>query len=74
MALSYEELEQLVAALLHAMGYKPRVTPTGPDRAMNPITRVNLDELATLIVDHYESFDSDDRTLLPPVRVYWPTA
>lgn len=29
--LSWEEMEELVAGLLRAMGYKTRITPAGPD-------------------------------------------
>lgn len=42
------------------------------ERSMNPVTLVNLDDLATLVVSHYESFDVDGRTLLPLVRIYMP--
>lgn len=42
------------------------------DRSNIPITLINLDELATLIVTHYESFDTEGRVLLPLTRVYWP--
>lgn len=140
LALSPDDMEQLVAALLRAMGYKARVTPAGPDRgrdviaspdglglqqprivaevkhrqreamgadairsfagglreadrglyvstggftrearyeadrATMPITLVDSNELATLIVDNYETFDSEGRALLPLVRVYWPAS
>ncbi len=139
LTLTPEEMEQLVAALLRAMGFKARVTPTGPDRgrdviaspdglglqqprifaevkhrrgtsmgtqqvrsflaglrpgdcglyvsvggftkearyeaerANNPVTLVDLDELATLVVDNYETFDTAGKTLLPLMRVYWPS-
>jgi restriction system protein len=35
--LSPEEMEELVAALLRAMGYKSRVTPKGPDRGRDVV-------------------------------------
>ena len=135
--LSPAEMEELTAALLRALGYKARVTPTGPDRGRDviaspdglgfqspriiaevkhrrqqmgsqdirsfigglregdrglyvstggftrearyeadrasvPITLVDMDELATLVVEHYERFDSDGRALIPLVRIYWP--
>ncbi|HEX8320573.1 MAG TPA: restriction endonuclease [Longimicrobium sp.] len=138
-ALSPEQMELLVAALLRAMGYKARVTGRGPDRgrdviaspdglgfqqpriigevkhrrdtigapqirsflgglragdqglyvstggytrearyeadrASNPITLVDLDELASLVVEHYERFDSEGRSLVPLTRVYWPAS
>ena len=132
------ELEQLVAAILHALGYKSRVTPKGPDRGVDviaspdglgleeprikaevkhrpktamgsqdirsflgglrqgdrglyvssggftkdaayeaeranvPITLVALDDLASLVVAHYENFDMDGKALIPLARLYWP--
>ena len=35
--LSWEEMQELVAGLLRAMGYKTRVSPTGPDRGKDII-------------------------------------
>jgi restriction system protein len=138
LSLSPEELEQLAAAILRAMGYHARITPPGPDRGMDvfaspdglgleeprikvevkhrsrsrmgtqeirsflgglregdrglyistggftndakyeadrsviPITLLGLDDLAALVVTHYENFDPDDRVLIPLVKVYWP--
>ncbi len=138
--LSPNEMEHLVAALLRAMGFKARVTPTGPDRGRDviaspdglglqqpriiaevkhrpreaigaqpvrgflgalrssdcglfvstggftkeagyeaeraavPITLVDLDDLASLVVDNYEAFDTEGRALLPLIRVYWPAS
>lgn len=132
------EMEELVAAILRAMGYKARVSPTGPDRGVDvfaspdglglevprikaevkhraratmgsqdirsflgglregdrglfvstggftreahyeaersthPITLVDLDTLASLVVAHYESFDIEARVLLPLVKVLVP--
>lgn len=136
--LSPDEMEQLTAALLRAMGFKARVSPKGPDRgidvfaspdglgleeprikaevkhrpgttigsqdlrsfigvlragdkglylstggfskeakyeaerSIHPITLLDLDELANLIVDYYENFNVEGRTLLPLTRVYVP--
>ncbi len=44
------------------------------DRATVPLTLVTLDDLASLVVEHYESFDAEGRTLVPLVKVYWPVA
>lgn len=140
LALSPDDMELLVAAVLRAMGYKARVTPKGPDRGRDviaspdglgfqqprivgevkhrpreamgapqirsflgglragdrgiyvstggytrearyeadrasiPVTLVDLDELASLVVEHYEQFDSDGRSLVPLIRVYWPAS
>lgn len=42
------------------------------DRAPNPITLVDLDDLANLAVDNYPHFDTEGRALLPLMQVYWP--
>jgi len=44
------------------------------ERSSVPITLIDLDDLARLVVEHYEAFDVDGRTLLPLVRVYWPAS
>ena len=136
-ALSPDDMEQLVAALLRAMGYQARVSPKGPDRGVDvlaspdglgltqprikaevkhrsgstgsnpirsfigamrdgdnglfvstggftrearyeaeratiPLTLIDIDDLAELIVTHYPKFDLEGQALLPLVRVYWP--
>ncbi len=137
-ALSADEMEELVASILRAMGYKAKVSPKGPDRGVDviaspdglgltqprikaevkhrkgtsmgapdirgfigalregdsglfistggftrearyeaeratiPLTLVDLDDLADLIVGHYEKFDLEGRALVPLVRIYWP--
>lgn len=132
-----DEMEELVASILRAMGYKAKVSPKGPDRGVDVIaspdglgltrprikaevkhrkgsmgapairgfigalregdsglfistggftrearyeaerstfslTLVDLDDLADLIVSHYENFDLEGRALVPLVRIYWP--
>ena len=42
------------------------------ERANVPVMLVDLDELARLVVEHYDGFDADGRALLPLKRVYWP--
>ena len=42
------------------------------DRANVPVTLVDIDELALLVVDNYEDFDSDAKALVPLVKLYWP--
>ena len=42
------------------------------DRSNIPLTLLDLDDLASLIVTHYENFDLEGRALIPLVRVYWP--
>ncbi len=38
------------------------------DRANVPVMLVDLDELARLVVEHYDGFDADGRALLPLKR------
>lgn len=133
-----EDMEEMVAAILRAMGYKAKVSPKGPDRGVDvvaspdglgltqprikaevkhrdgamgapairgfigtlrdgdsglfistggfsrearyeadrctfPLTLVDMDDLANLIVAHYENFDLEGRALIPLIRVFWPT-
>ena len=129
--LSPDEMEDLAAAILRAMGYKSRVMPKGKDRGVDVLAspdgleleeprikvqvkhrsgtsigsqdirsfigglragdkalyissggftqearyeadRSDVDELASLIVNHYEGFDIEGRVLMPLVRVYFP--
>ena len=42
------------------------------DRSNVPITLVDSDYLATLVVEHYDAFDTEGRSLVPLRRVYWP--
>ena len=136
--LSADEMEELTAAILRAMGYKTRVMPKGADRGVDvlaspdglgleeprikvqvkhrsgtsigaedirgflgglrdsdkalyvssggftreakyeadrsntPLTLLELDDLASLIVSHYENFDIEGRVLIPLVKVYFP--
>ncbi len=137
-SLSPDELEELAAALLRAMGFRARVSPKGYDRGVDvfaspdglgleeprikvevkhrqqtqigsqdlrsfigvlrqgdkglyvstggftkdakyeadrsnhPVTLLDLDELANLIVTHYENFNVEGRTLLPLTKIYLP--
>ena len=42
------------------------------DRAPVPVTLVDADYLADLVVEHYDSFDAEGRSLVPLGKVYWP--
>lgn len=42
------------------------------ERATVPLTLIDIDDLANLIVTHYEQFDVEGKTLLPLVKIYWP--
>lgn len=138
-ALDWDEMQELVAGLLRAMGYKTRVSPSGPDRGKDivaspdgfgfesprimvevkhrknqqmgsqeirsflggrhrddkglyvstggfsreayyeaeraniPLTLMNLDDLVTAILEHYERMDIDSQRLVPLKKLYWPT-
>lgn len=133
-----QEMEELLAGLLRAMGFKATVSPVGPDRGVDviaspdglglqeprikaevkhrkntsigsqevrsfisvlrqgdrgiylstggfkrearyeaersniPLTLLDLDGFARLIETHYDSFDTEARTLLPLIKVLWP--
>ena len=136
MRLSPDDMEELAAGILRAMGFRTQVSPKGPDlgkdvvasrdglglesprvrvevkhrrasmgapqirsflstlrnddrglivstggftkearyeaeRAERPVTLVDLEMLAGLVVEHYESFDVETRTLVPLRRLYW---
>jgi len=139
-SLDWEEMQELVAAVLRAMGYKTRVSPRGSDqgkdivaspdglglapprikveikhrpkqqmgsadlrsflgglrqndrglyvstggfskeavyeaeRATIPLGLLTLDDLASLVAQHYENLDSDGRALIPLTRFYWPAS
>ncbi len=135
--LDWDQLQQLVAGIVRAMGYKTRVSNPGPDRGVDvfaspdglgleeprifievkhregainaqgirsflggrrdgdrclyvstggfskdaryeaersriPLTLIAMPELRELLVDYYESLDSEIRTLVPLRKVYWP--
>jgi len=42
------------------------------ERATVPVTLLDLDDVASLLVQHYEQVDTSTRTLVPLTRVYWP--
>jgi restriction system protein len=136
--LADDEMEELAAAILRAMGFRTRVSAKGPDRGVDvfaspdglglqeprikvevkhrpkttmgsnevrsflgglrpgdrglyistggftkeakyeadrsnmPLTLIDLDELARLVVMHYDQFDLEGRALVALVKVYWP--
>jgi len=133
----WQQMQNLVAALLRAMGYRTRVATPGPDRGKDieaspdglgleeprirvevkhrqntqmgagkvrsfvaglrdnkglyvstggfskeayyeaersevPVRLIDIDELARLISQYYDGFDSEARNLLPLRKIYWP--
>ena len=136
-SLSPDDMEELVAALLRALGYRAKVSPKGPDRGVDviaspdglgltqprikaevkhrggsigsnpirsflgamrdgdnglfistggfsrearyeaeratlPVTLIDIDDLADLIVSNYSTFDAEGQALLPLTKLYWP--
>ena len=136
--LDWEEMQELVAGILRAMGYKTIVSPRGADRGKDiqaspdglgleeprikvevkhrsgqmgsqeirsftgglrgtdrglyvstggftkdakyeaerssiPIMVVDSDMLVQLVIQYYDNFDSETKTLLPLTKIYWPT-
>ncbi len=43
------------------------------DRSSIPITLINLDLLVSLITQHYDNFDNETKTLVPLIKIYWPS-
>lgn len=135
--LDWDDMQDLVAGLLRAMGYKTFISPKGPDRgkdifaspdglglknprilvevkhrkgqigapevrsfigglrtgdmglyvssggfskeakyeaerANNPITLIDIEMLVNIILQYYDNFDPDARTLIPLTKIYWP--
>ena len=42
------------------------------ERASIPVTLMDMDQLVDAIVEHYENMDSEIRTMLPLIKIYWP--
>ncbi len=42
------------------------------ERANIPTTLIDLDALVNLIIQYYDSFDSETKTLIPLSKIYWP--
>ncbi len=137
LSLDWEEMQELTAGILRAMGYKTRISPKGSDRGKDiiaspdglglenpkivvevkhrqgqmgskelrsflgglrtsdkglyvstggfskdakyeaersniPITLVDSDVLVELIIQYYDSFDNETKTLVPLKKIYWP--
>lgn len=137
LGLDWDEMQELVAGILRAMGYKTRVASPGPDRGVDivaspdglgleqprirvevkhrdgsigstqlrsfiggltqsdrglyvstggftrearyeaerssiPVTLIDIDELADLLIKNYDNTDTETKALIPLVKVYWP--
>lgn len=42
------------------------------ERSDSPITLVDIDEFANMIIQYYDQFDTEARALLPLKKIYWP--
>ena len=135
--LDWDEMQELMAGILRAMGYKTRIASAGPDRGADiiaspdglgleqprirvevkhrsetigapvlrsfigglrandrglyvstggftkearyeaerstvPVTLIDIDELAELLISNYDTADSETKALVPLVKLYWP--
>lgn len=43
------------------------------ERSNNPVTLVDADMMVSLIIQYYDNFDPDARSLIPLTKIYWPT-
>lgn len=43
------------------------------ERSNNPVTLVDADMLVNLIIQYYDKFDPEARSLIPLTKLYWPT-
>ena len=53
-------------------GYSKEAKYEG-ERSNNPVTLVDADMLVSLIIQYYDKFDTDARSLIPLTKIYWPT-
>jgi len=42
------------------------------ERSNIPVSLIDLDALVNLIVQYYDSFDTEMRALIPLTKIYWP--
>ncbi|WP_319521882.1 restriction endonuclease [uncultured Desulfosarcina sp.] len=135
--LDWDEMQELMAGILRAMGYKTRVASAGPDRGADviaspdglgleqprirvevkhrsetigaptlrsfigglrsndrglyvstggftrearyeaerstiPVTLIDIDELADLLIRNYDNSDTETKALIPLIKLYWP--
>jgi restriction system protein len=42
------------------------------ERSDVPLTLIDLEQMVELIIRYYDSFDADNRLLLPLTKTYWP--
>ncbi len=78
-AIGSQQLRSFIGAL--RSGHKGLYVSTGgftkdakyeAERANNPVTLIDLDDLVNLIVQYYDNFDAEARSLIPLRKIYWP--
>jgi len=42
------------------------------ERSNIPLTLMDADTLVSLIIQYYDNFDSEARSLVPLTKIYWP--
>jgi restriction system protein len=42
------------------------------ERSQVPVTLVDIDDLADLLIQYYDSANTDTKALIPLVKFYWP--
>jgi len=42
------------------------------ERSSIPVTLIDLDMLVKLIIQYYDNFDVETKTLIPLIKIYWP--
>ena len=42
------------------------------ERSHVPVTLIDIDKLVGLLIQYYDSLDTDTRTLVPLMKIYWP--
>lgn len=45
---------------------------TEAERSNIPVTLIDLDMLVKLIIQYYDKFDVETKTLIPLTKIYWP--
>ncbi len=57
--------------LVSTGGFAPEAREEA-DRTNTPITLIDLERLATLLTQYYDTIDSDTKALVPLRKIYWP--
>ena len=58
---------------VHRHGGFSKDTRYEAERASIPLTLMDLDDLVTAVLEHYEHMDTDTQRLVPLRKIYWPS-